>query len=135
MYNEGLTNQIADYLSRLGPLNDRIILLLVQVHEIPCRLHTTVNRIQLLHEATVKKDDLCSLKHIVQLGWPGQIQEVSLEIQPYWNFHEKISIQDGLLLKGTRIIIPAGQRQDLLKQLHVGHHSLSNCLHKAEHTI
>ena len=43
------------------------------------------SRIQLLHEATTQDDDLCSLKHIVQAAWPSQIQEVLLEIQPYWN--------------------------------------------------
>ena len=54
------------------------------------------------------------------------IQEVSLEIQPHWNFHEDITIEDGLHLKGTRIIIPRSQMHTLLKKIHAGHPGLSS---------
>ena len=26
--------------------------------------------------------------------------------KPYWKYHDEISCQDGILLKGTRVIIP-----------------------------
>ena len=51
MYTEGSTNQLVDCLSRLGPLQKKIQLTIVQVHKIPCRLQATATRIQLLHEA------------------------------------------------------------------------------------
>ena len=53
----------------------------------------------LLHEATAHDDDLSLLRHIVKAGWPSKIQEVPLEIQPYWNFYEWIIMESGLLLK------------------------------------
>ena len=63
---KGLANQLADCLSRLGPLQDKIKLPIVQAHETTCRQQATANRIQLLHEATAKDEVLCSLKHVVQ---------------------------------------------------------------------
>ena len=74
-----------------------------------------IGRIQLLYSATVQDDDLCSLKHIAQAGLPWQIQEVPLETQPIWKSYEEITIEDALLCKGTRIIIPTSQRLDLPK--------------------
>ena len=41
--------------------------------------------------------------------------------QDYWNYRDELSIQDGLVLKGIRIIIPDQCREELLKQLHEGH--------------
>ena len=106
---------------------------IVQVHEITWRLHANESRIQLLHGVSAQTYDLCSLKHILQAWWPRQVQEVPLEIQPYWNFHE-ISTENSLLLKGTIIITPTSQRQDLLRQLYVGHFGLSKCLHRTKQT-
>ena len=70
-YNKDSANQFADCLSRLGPLKDKIRLPIVQIHEITCRLQAIASKIQLQCETTVQEDDLCSLKHIVQAGWPS----------------------------------------------------------------
>ena len=63
------------------------------------------------------------------------MQEVPAEIQPYWDFFKGITIEDGLLLNGTRIIIPTSQRQHLIKQLHAGHLRLTRCFQRAKQTI
>ena len=39
----------------------------------------------------------------MQAGWPSPIQDMPLKIQPYWNFYNEITIEDGLLLKGPGI--------------------------------
>ena len=56
--------------------------------------------------ATQADDNLVILKYIIQQGWPKTIKEVPQEIQKYWTFHEELMIEDGLILKGTRIVIP-----------------------------
>ena len=48
---------------------------------------------------------------------------------------EEISIEDGILLKGERIIIPAVDQPDILQQLHHGHLGLQNCLHHARVSV
>ena len=42
----------------------------------------------------------------------------------------KLTTEDGLLLKGTRLIVPTSQRQDLLRQIHAGHLGLSKYSHR-----
>ena len=58
------------------------------------------------------------LKHIIQQGWLKTIKEVLIEVQKYWTFHEELTIEDGLILKGTRIIIPDKKREEILKLIH-----------------
>ena len=60
-------------------------------------------------------DNLFSLKHTIQAGWPIMIQDIPLAIQPYWKFHEEITIENVLLFQGNRIFIQSCQRQALFK--------------------
>ena len=43
-----------------------------------------------------------------------------LNMRSFWNYRDELSILDGLVLKGTRIIIPE-QCQEVLEKLHEGH--------------
>ena len=74
------------------------------------------------------------LKHIIQQGWPKTIKEVPIEVQKYWTFCEELMIEDGLILKGTRIIIPDKKREEILKLIHKGHLGLNKCKMRAKET-
>ena len=75
------------------------------------------------------------LKHIIQQGWPKTIKEVPNEIQKYWTFREELTIEDGLILKGMRIVIPDKKREEILKQIHEGHLGLYKCQMRAKETV
>ena len=60
-----------------------------------------------------------------------EFTELAPELCLYWTFKEEISIEDGILLKGERIIIPALDQPDILQQRHHGHLGLQKCLHHA----
>ena len=46
------------------------------------------------------------LGEVVKQGWPQIIQDLPPELKPLLTFCEVITIADGLLLKGDRIIVP-----------------------------
>ena len=75
------------------------------------------------------------MKYIIQQGWPKTIKEVPQEKQKYWTFHEELMIEDGLILKGTRIVIPDEKREEILKQIHEGHLGLNKCQMHAKETV
>ena len=50
-------------------------------------------------------------------------------------FHEEISIEDGLLLKGTCIIVPQALHKDMIWLLHTGHLRLEKCLNRAKQSM
>ena len=72
---------------------------------------------------------------LCKLDGQARFQEMQLEIHPYWNSHEIISIEDGNLLKEIRIIILTSQRHALHKQFYTNQIGLSKCLHQAKYTI
>ena len=134
-YIPGLTNQIANCLSRLGVQKDSISLPKLQVNQITSQLKARNDSLHRIRLATQANDNLTILKHIIQQGWPKTIKEVPQEIQKYWTFHEELTIKDGLILKGMQIMIPDKMREDILKQIHEGHLGLNKCQMRVKETV
>ena len=134
-YIPGLTNHVADCLSRLGFQKDTISLLKVHVNQITSQLKARSDSLHNLQLATKDDDKLAILKHIIQQGWPKTIKEVPSKIQPYWTFCKELTIEDRLVLKGTRIIIPNRKRKEILKLIHKGHLGLNKCKMRAKETV
>ena len=57
------------------------------------------------------------------------------EIQPYWTFREELTIEDGIVLKGTWIVVPHKKHQATLKLIHEGHLGLGKCKLRAKDTV
>ena len=57
------------------------------------------------------------------------------EQQPYWTFREEQTIEDGLILKDTRIVIPNKKCEAILKLIHEGHLGLNKCKLHAKETV
>ena len=134
-YIPGPTNQIADCLSRLGVQKDSISLPKLQINQITSQLRAQEDSLHKIRQATQADDSLTILKHIIQHGWPKTVKEVPQEIQKYWTFQEELTIEDGLILKGTRIVIPDGMREGILKQIHEGHLGFNKCQMRAKETV
>ena len=66
-------------------------------------------------------DELALFKHTIIQGWPSNIKEVPNVLQPYWTFIEELTVEDGLVLKGTGIVIPNKKLEAVLKLIHEGH--------------
>ena len=123
----GPMNQLANYLSRLGSQNDNIKLPKLHIYQITNQLKTRSDSLNQLHIATQKDDELVLLKHTITNGWPNSIKEIPHEIQAYWTFCEELTIKDGLVLKGTRIVIPKNKHKQVLTMIHKGHLGLGKC--------
>ena len=87
------------------------------------------------HTGTAQGEELALLKHIVQTGWPQDVHDLPKEIQPYWTFHEEMTIEDGLLLIGTSIIVPQTLCKEMIQLLHTGHLKLEKCLNRAKQSM
>ena len=134
-YIPGVNNHVADCLSRLGVQKDSIALPKLHVNQITSQLKARSDSLHNIQLATQADDNLVILKYIIQQGWPKTIKEVPQEIQKYWTFREELMIEDGLILNGTRIVIPDEKREEILKQIHEGHLGLNKCQMQAKETV
>ena len=113
-YIPELTNQLADCLSQLGGQKDTIKLPKLHAYQITNHLCSRSDSLEQIIIATQEDDDLALLKHTMAQGWPSTIKEVSSVLQSYWRFREELAIEDGIILKGTGIIVA------VLKLIHKG---------------
>ena len=61
-------------------------------------------------------------------GWPEKRVECpSSQLHPYWNYRDELTVFDGMILKGTRILIPNSLQSEVLNQLHYAHQGAEKC--------
>ena len=59
-------------------------------------------------------------------GWPNHPSLPSV-LRPYWQVQSELTIQNWLLLKGVRLVIPTCMRLAMLDKLHEGHQGVVRC--------
>ena len=74
-----------------------------------------------IHEQTLKDPELAALKEVVFNGWPNTIKELPSVLRPYWNYRKQLSIEDSLIMKRQRIIIPQVLQGYILAKLYASH--------------
>ena len=69
---------------------------------------------------------------LTQQGWPHQRRHVPRLARRYWDFRDELSTDDGMLLKGPRLIIPGELQEEYLSRLHEGHLSANKVQENAK---
>ena len=57
---------------------------------------------------------------------------VPQEIKSYFSCREEITVQNGMLFKGERIIVPAQLRKEMMEKIHSFHLGIEGCLRRAK---
>ena len=119
-YRPGKQMQIADALSRLSPEDVAPIAdLNVQIHDICPQFSDKC--LQKIQAETAKDPELATLKEVVYNGWPSTVKELPALVRPYWTYREELSIENSLIFKSNRIIIPQSLQGEILSKLHASH--------------
>ena len=67
-------------------------------------------------------------------GWPDKSQ-LQGELRHYWADRAVLTVHDGLLLRGTRLVIPSALQGDVLQRLLEGHLGVTKCRGQAKQTL
>ena len=89
---------------------------------------------QIKHE-TSKDLTLVKLAKVVQTGLPDQHTEIDPDLYVFWIYRWNLSIVDGVVMNGTRIVIPQSLQDEYFRCLHTGHFRISKCQARAKSTV
>ncbi|UYV74296.1 K02A2.6-like [Cordylochernes scorpioides] len=64
-------------------------------------------------------------------GWPAKCQLSPLE-HSFYDVRDEIGEENGLLMRGLRVIIPSNMRKDVLNRIHAGHQGITKCRARAK---
>ena len=84
-------------------------------------LNASEERCISLVQETERDELLVALKSQINKGWPDNRCYCPVFLREFWSNRDELSILDGLVLKGTRIIVPKSCQDELLAKLHEGH--------------
>ena len=127
-YRPGKEMQLANALSRCPARASQEIKLDMRVDYIAF----TKPWIEKLKDSTQRDLILATVYQLTQQGWPHQRRHVPRLARRYWNFRDELSTDDGLLLKGPRLIIPGELQEEYLSRLHEGHLSANKVQENAK---
>ena len=88
--------------------------------------------IKKLKDSTQRNPILATEYQLTQQGWLHQRRHVPHLARRYWHFRDELSTDDGVLLKGPRLIIPGKLQEEYLSRLHEGHLSASKVQENAK---
>ncbi|XP_014675604.1 PREDICTED: uncharacterized protein LOC106815629 [Priapulus caudatus] len=75
--------------------------------------------VELVRTMTDKDIVLSRVRRLVRHGWPESKKDG--ELLPYYVRRDELSIQDGCILWGSRVIVPTAARERVMYLLHEGH--------------
>jgi hypothetical protein len=80
---------------------------------------------------TANDAQLCALEQTIQIGWPNMKKDCDLLVSPFWNYRDELTVVNGIIMKGEKIVIPRSLRSQMLKILHSSHLGAQKCLSRA----
>ena len=127
-YRPGKEMQLADALSCCPARASQEIKLDMRVDYIAF----TKPWIEKLKDSTQRDPILVTVYQLTQQGWPHQRRHVPRLARRYWDFRDELSTDDGMLLKGPRLVIPGELQEEYLSRLHEGHLSATKVQENAK---
>ena len=81
-----------------------------------------------IREETSNDATLQLLTKYIRNGWPIDQKRLPKELHPYWNYQDELSMEDRILLKSYRILIPYTLQMEMLDFIHEGNQGIEKCL-------
>ena len=92
-------------------------------------------RVQKIQLETAKDETLQLLMDTMLKGWPEDRSKISPQLTPYYSMRDELSIYDGLVFKGERLVVPQGLRAEIKKDIHASHAGVEGCLKRARESV
>ena len=88
-----------------------------------------------IQKETASDTTIQVLKKVILNGWPDNKNEVPTELHPYFTIRDELSVQDGVIFKGSRCVVPLSVQQKIRERLHGAHTGLQGCLRRAQEVV
>ncbi len=86
--------------------------------------------------SVIKSDPTCQrLVDMIMHGWPSSFKELSHDVRPFFAMREEFVVENGLIFRGQRLLIPSLLQSYYVTQLHQGHPGLAATQRRAKETM
>ena len=92
-------------------------------------------KIDRIRQATKEDEVMSVLIETILCGWPETKADLPIKLTPYFHTRDEYTVQDGLVFKGDRVVIPVSLRKEMKEAIHSSHIGIEGCLRRARECI
>ena len=134
-YKKGSELYIADALSRAYVSDHDKAEADEPQYEVMNVVHLSPKRMEQLHDACIDDTDYRLLARTIQNGWPERSRSVPASLKEYYNVRDELSVEDDLVFRGQRVVVPRQLRAEYIDILHAGHPGIESAMLRAKNTV
>ena len=136
IYHPGNKMYIADTLSRAYLPATKEDEKQVEMEQVNLLDHLPIAKplLEKLKQCTADDHMMQELHATVMNGWPMR-QDVQSSVTPYFHIRDELSISEGLIFRGERVVIPKSMRKGMIERLHSSHLGENSCLKRARECL
>ena len=71
------------------------------------------------------------LMNTILNGWLSVKQDCPQHFLSFWQVRDELSVAEGLIMRGSRIVVPQSLRMDMLVKFHESHLGMEKCKRSA----
>ena len=135
VYKKGTDLHIADMLSRAHAQPDPDLKTCFGNINAISHLRVSKKTATALKEATSQDEVMKLLKEVIIHGWPEKKDDVPVQIAPYFSYRDELTVHNGLIMKGERIVIPKAERRRIKESIHASHLGQGSALRRARECV
>ncbi|PFX34058.1 Retrovirus-related Pol polyprotein from transposon 17.6 [Stylophora pistillata] len=91
--------------------------------------------LQEIKDHTQKEDSLLELIKVIKAGWPETKGELCHLVLPFFDVRDELSVCDGIVIRGERVVVPKSLPRDMLYRLHYAHSGVVSTLLLARESV
>ena len=126
-YRSGKEMLLDDALSHLPSRTDTEIKLDLRVNAISKSEFTRSHLIKIAAK-TLRDPILSTVPRLTLNSWPQRCTKIPRIARNYWDFRDELSIDDDLLMKGERVVIPMSCSDSIMEDLHKSHEGINKAM-------
>ena len=92
------------------------------------------NRLEEIRREQASDPIIQELSSLCREGWTKR-SKVRTDLLSYWPMRAEFAVHNGLLFKGTSLVIPAVLHRDILSRLYEAHQGIVKCRERARNTV
>jgi len=91
--------------------------------------------IDVIQQETLADQSMQQLHNLIVQGWPDNKQQVPPQVRTYWTIREELTVQNDLIYKGERLVVPAAASRTMIENIHASHQGIQANIARARESM
>ncbi|CAB3986195.1 Transposon Ty3-G Gag-Pol poly [Paramuricea clavata] len=92
-------------------------------------------RLDVIRASMETDERMQELKKVILKGWPDKRSDVPGQARQYFGVRDELTVQEGLIFRGERMLVPNDLRKQMIQRIHSTHIGADGCLGRARESI